>query len=138
MMQKRRRCRRYFVNRTSVLWLTIFSTFSTMILIHKYFSRTSIEQENDVENNFIVDENDLLDANIKPTKNIYLLHEEYFNATHLSCRYPKLTIDNPEIWKHLQPVNKPKPDCEKATNWVYVDNGLFNNKRNLSFFFIEI
>ncbi|CAF2080961.1 unnamed protein product [Rotaria magnacalcarata] len=125
-MQIRRRCRRYLVTRTSILWLTLFSTISTMILIRKYFSNNYIQHHrNGIDELFLVDENDLTDANIKSTKNIYLLHEEYFNTTHLACRYPKLTIDNQDIWKHLQPVTKAKPDCEKVTNWVNVDNGTF-------------
>jgi hypothetical protein len=72
---------------------------------------------------FVVDENDLKDAQIKPGSNLHLLRENYFNTTHLSCRYPILTIDDPEIWKHLSPVRKLQPDCENITNWVYVENG---------------
>ncbi|CAF4876802.1 unnamed protein product, partial [Rotaria sp. Silwood1] len=124
-MQIRRRCRRYLVTRTSIFLLTLFSTISTMILINKYFSNNYHQQQNEIDKIFFIDASDFEDANIKPTKNIYLLHEEFFNTTHLACQYPKLTIDNQDIWKHLQPVTKSKPDCEKATNWVYVDNGTF-------------
>jgi hypothetical protein len=72
---------------------------------------------------FVVDENDLNDAQIKTTSNLHLLREDYFNTTHLSCRYPTLKIDNPEIWKYLRPVRQLQPNCEKTTNWVYVENG---------------
>jgi len=88
------------------------------------------EQRNEIDKIFYIDENDLQDAHIKPTKNINLIHKEFFNTTHLACQYPKLTIDNQYIWEHLQPVKKSKPDCEKATNWVYVDNGLKLLKSN--------
>jgi hypothetical protein len=125
-MQIYRRFRRYLLTRTSLFSLTLFSTLSTMLLIHKYFSITFFLRQYEIDKIFIIDEIDLEDARIKTTKNIYLLHKEFFNTTRLTCRYPKLTIDNQDIWKHLQPVTKSKPDCEKATNWVYVDNGLFN------------
>lgn len=72
---------------------------------------------------FVVDETDLNDARIKPTSNLHLLHEDYFNTNHLVCRYPALTINNPEVWKHLKPVQKSQPECEKTDNWVYVKNG---------------
>ncbi|CAM4965424.1 unnamed protein product [Rotaria socialis] len=74
---------------------------------------------------FIVDENDLEDAKMKPTSNLHLLREDYFNATQLTCRYPTLKIDHPDIWKHLHPVQKSQPDCGKQQNWVYVENGTF-------------
>lgn len=73
---------------------------------------------------FLVDVEDLLDAKISTSApNIKLLHEDYFNATHLACPYPALTIDNPEVWKHLSPVTQSQPDCEKSPNWVFVENG---------------
>jgi hypothetical protein len=96
-----------------------------MIIFQKYFSNIFIEQNNEFEKIYFMDENDLEDARIKPTRNIYFFPKEYFNSTNLACQYPKLTIDNEDIWKHLEPVTKSKPDCEKATNWVYVDNGTF-------------
>jgi hypothetical protein len=96
-----------------------------MIVYHNYFSNNFIEQSNDLDQIYIIDETDLNDAHIKSTKNIYLLHKNFFNTTYLTCQYPKLAIENEDIWKHLQPVTKSKPECEKATNWVYVDNGTF-------------
>lgn len=124
-MQMRRFCRRYFISHASILLLALVSTISTMIIIQRYFSYTYFQRQNHVlDQIFLVDESDLEDANIKPTKNINIMHEEFFNTTHLTCRYPKLNIDNQDIWKHLQPVTKSKPDCEPTTNWVYVDNGL--------------
>lgn len=72
---------------------------------------------------FIVDEEDVNETKIKLTDNISLLRKEYFNTTHLACHYPKLTIDNPEIWKHLKPVSELRPACEQGSNWVYADNG---------------
>jgi hypothetical protein len=75
---------------------------------------------------YLIDEYDLEDARIKSNPNIRLLHEDYFNTTKLACRYPKIMIDNPDVWKYLDPVTQSQPDCEKSTNWVYVDNGLLN------------
>lgn len=125
-MQIRRRCRHYYLNRLTIFFLALFSTISTMIIYHKYFSNNNLhEQTNDLNRIYIIDQHDLDDAHIKPTKNLYLLRKNFFNTTNLACQYPKLTIDNEDIWKHLQPVKKSKPDCEKATNWVYVDNGTF-------------
>ncbi|CAF1058404.1 unnamed protein product [Adineta steineri] len=125
MQIRRRRCRRYYVTHTLLFSLTIFSTVLTMIFFQKYFSYVFLQQRNEIDRIYYIDENDLDDAHIIPTKNIHLIHKEYFNATQLACSYPKLTIDNQDIWKHLQPVRKRKPDCEKATNWVYVENGTF-------------
>jgi hypothetical protein len=95
-----------------------------MIIFQNIFSTQFIKQQDEIDKIYIIDENDLQDAQIKPTKNIYLLHKEFFNTTNLACRYPKLMIDNIEVWEHLDPVTKSQPDCEKSTNWVYVDNGL--------------
>ena len=124
-MQIRRRCRRSYCTRTSMLLLTFFSTLSTMLFLHHYFSRTTVYQVNVIDQIYTIDENDLDDARIKPTEDLYVLGKEYFNSTHLTCQYPKLMIDNEEVWTHFQPVKKSKPDCEKAMNWVYVDNGTF-------------
>ena len=120
----RRHCRRYCVARTSLLILILFSTISTMVSIHRYFSKNYLERHNQISQIYFLDKSDLEDAHIKPTKNIYLLHDEFFHTTRLACQYPKLTIDNQDIWKFLQPVTKSKPDCETTANWVYVDNGL--------------
>jgi hypothetical protein len=87
------------------------------------FSNISVAPFYELTRVIVVDETDLNDAQIKPTPNLHLLREDYFNTTHLTCRYPTLTIDNPEIWKHLSPVQKLQPDCEKTNNWVYVENG---------------
>ena len=124
-MQIHRRFRRYYLNHTSIFFLTLLSTLLTMIVFHKYFSNNFLQQKREFEPIYIIDSIDIEDAKIKPNKNIYLLHKEFFNTTNLICQYPKLTIDNQDIWKHLQPVKKFKPDCEKAINWVYVDNGTF-------------
>lgn len=95
-----------------------------MIVIFSMFSHISVMPSYKLTEAFVVDENDLNDAQIKPISfNLRLLREEYFNTTHLSCRYPTLTIDNPEIWKYLRPVRKLQPECEKTANWVHVENG---------------
>ncbi len=125
MILIRRRCRRYYCTRRLMLLLTICSTIFTMIIFHRFFSKRFLTEKPEDNQIYVIDENDLGDAQIEPTKNIYLLPKEIFNATNLACQYPKLTIDNVDVWKHLQPVTKSKPDCEKATNWVYVDNGTF-------------
>ncbi len=124
-MQIRRRCRRYYLTHTFMFLLTLFSTISTMLVFHNYLLKNFIEKHHEIDKTYRIDENDLEDARIKPTKNIYLLQKKFFNTTHLACQYPKLTIDNQDIWKYLQPVTNSKPDCEKAINWVYVDNGTF-------------
>jgi hypothetical protein len=121
-----RRYRRYCVSRISILFLTLFSTISTITFIHKYFSTILFQQRNEIDRIYFIDQTDLDDAQIKVTRNVHLLSKEYFNTTYLTCRYPKLMIDNEEIWKHLEPVTNGKPECEKAINWVYVENGLLN------------
>jgi hypothetical protein len=123
-MQIRRRCRRYCLGRIAIYFLISFALSSTAIFSYNFYSNIFFTQRNEKFQSFLIDENDLEDARIKPTKDIQLLHEDYLNTTHLACRYPKLTIDNPEIWKHLDPVTKSQPDCEKSSNWVYVENGL--------------
>jgi len=96
----------------------------TVLFSYNFYLNIFSKQQNEKLTFFLIDESDLEDARIKSTKNIQLLHEDYFNTTNLVCQYPKLMIDNPEIWKHLDPVKTSQPDCEKSTNWVYVDNGL--------------
>ncbi len=117
-----RRCRCYCPRSIYITVLVLCAVISTIGYI-SISSHISIEQYHESTEVFVVDENDLNDANIKLTSNVHLLHEEYFNTTHLVCHYPTLTIDNPEIWKHLHPVKESRPDCEKIDNWVYVDNG---------------
>ncbi|CAF1156524.1 unnamed protein product, partial [Adineta ricciae] len=124
-MQIRRRCRRYYLSQASLLFLTIISTFLTMMFFQRYFYSIFLPQQYEIDQIFHIDETDLDDARILPTKNIHLISKEYFNTTQLTCQYPKLSIDNPNIWQYLQPVRKSKPDCEKAANWVYVENGTF-------------
>ncbi len=124
-MLTRRRCRRHYCTRRLMLLLTVISTILTMTIFHRYFSKSNLSEKNEDHQIYIIDEIDLEDAQIKPTKNIYLLPKIYSNTTNLACQYPKLTIDNADVWKHLQPVTKSRPDCEKAMNWVYVDNGTF-------------
>jgi len=119
------RLRRHFSSTTSVFILSLISTISTVFFVQKYVSTIFLSQRHGIEQIYVVDQNDLDDAHIKPTSNLRLLRKSYFNSTNLVCQYPKLTIDNPDIWQHLDPVTKSKPDCEKATNWVYVENGTF-------------
>lgn len=94
-----------------------------MIFLHRYFSISL--PLNDIDHIYTIDENDLDDARIIKRENINLLRKDLFNSTNLVCQYPKLAIDNRDVWRHLQPVSKSKPDCEKAINWVYVENGTF-------------
>jgi hypothetical protein len=108
----------------TIYFLILFTTSSTIIFSYNFYLNIFSEQRNERFKLFIIDENDLEDARIKLNINIQLLHEDYFNTTNLACRYPKLMIDNTEVWEHLDPVTKSQPDCEKSTNWVYVDNGL--------------
>ncbi|CAF1350360.1 unnamed protein product [Adineta ricciae] len=124
-MQFRRRCRRYCFSRTSFHLLILLMTCSTAILSYNFYSNIYSSRRNEQYQRFLVDKRDLDDAHIKLSEDIRVLHEDYFNTTHLACRYPKLLIDNPEIWKHLNPVKESQPDCEKSTNWVYVENGTF-------------
>ena len=86
-MQRRRRCRRYFVARTSILLLTLFSTISSTLLIRKYFLNSYGEQQNEIKQIFLIDENDLEDAKIKPTKDIYILYEEHLNKNNPLFRF---------------------------------------------------
>jgi len=123
-MQLRRRCRRYCLGRSTIYLLILFATSSTAIFSYKFYLNIFSEQRNERFKIFLVDKTDLEDARIKSIKNVQFLPDDYFNTTHLACRYPKLMIDNPEIWQHLDPVKESQPDCEKSTNWVYVDNGL--------------
>ncbi len=123
-MQIRRRCRRYCLGRMVIYFLIVFATSSTIIFSYNFYLNIFSQKRNERFQFFLIDEKDLEDAKIKPTEDIQLLHEDYFNLTNLACRYPKLMIDNPEVWKHLDPVTQSQPDCEKSTNWVYVANGL--------------
>ncbi len=125
-MQMRRRCRRYCLGRMIIYFLILFAMSSTVIFSYNFYLNVVLKEGNDRYKLYLIDEYDLEDARIKPTRNIQLLHEDYFNTTNLACRYPKIMIDNPDIWKYLDPVTQSQPDCEKSTNWVYVDNGLLN------------
>ncbi|CAF0790984.1 unnamed protein product [Adineta steineri] len=124
-IQIRRRCRRYYLGRFTIYLLILSATCSTGILSYNFYLNIFSEQHNERYKIFIVDKTDLDDAQIIPIQNIHLLHKDYFNITNLACRYPKLAINNPEIWQHLDPITPSEPDCEKSTNWVYVDNGTF-------------
>ncbi|CAF0772688.1 unnamed protein product [Adineta steineri] len=124
-IQIRRRCRRYYLGRFTIYLLILSATCSTGILSYNFYLNIFSEQHNERYKIFIVDKTDLDDAQIKPIQNIHLLHKDYFNITNLACRYPKLAINNPEIWQYLDPITPSEPDCEKSTNWVYVDNGTF-------------
>lgn len=123
-IQIRRRCRRCCLGRTVIYALILLATCSTALFLYTFDFHVLSDHLSERVKLFIIDETDLNDARIQPMRNVQLLHEDYFNTTNLACRYPKLMIDNPEIWKHLDPVKSSQPDCEKSTNWVYVDNGL--------------
>lgn len=124
----RRRCRRYCLNRTMVLFLTLFSTLSTVTWTYSYFSNLFPDRYTDFDQVYLIDESDLKDAQMPSSRHMHLLSKEFFNTTQLNCQYPKLTLDNEEVWKHLQPVTKSRPDCEKAVNWVYVENGRYSSR----------
>ena len=123
----RRRCRRYCLNRTMVLFLTLFSTLSTVTWTYSYFSNLFPDRYTDFDQVYLIDESDLKDAQMPSSRHMHLLSKEFFNTTQLTCQYPKLALDNEEVWKHLQPVTKSRPDCEKAINWVYVENGRYSS-----------
>ena len=132
-MQIRRRCRRYCLGRLVISFLLLFLTSSTAIFSYNFYLNIFSKESNERYAIYSIDEDDLADARIQVTENIRFLHEDELHTSNLACRYPKIMIDNPEVWKHLDPVKQSQPDCEKSTNWVYVDNGLFNqlNRRNL-------
>ncbi|CAF3317555.1 unnamed protein product [Rotaria socialis] len=132
-MKIRRRCRGCCKECGYITALMLCAGFLIVILLLT-FSKTPVDSLGELATDdlpdesksvFVVDEDDLNDAKITIAPNIQLLRSDYFNLTHLTCRYPKLTIDNPEIWKHLKPVKEKKPACDKVQNWVYVDNGTF-------------
>lgn len=102
----------------STVCMSITIVSAILIFVH-----TSVTLSYESIQTFTVDETDLNDAKITLTSNLHILHEDYFNTTQLLCRYPTLKIDNPEIWAHLNPVRKQKPDCGGSIDWVYVDNG---------------
>ena len=141
MIIRRRRCRRYCLNRTMVLLLSLFSTLATMTWSYSYFSRLFLDRYTDVDEVYLIDESDLKDAQMPSSRHLRLLSKEFFNTTHLACHYPKLTVDNADVWKHLEPVTKSRPECEKSINWVYVENGpsssrqMFIRTESLSFHF---
>ncbi|CAM4916368.1 unnamed protein product [Rotaria socialis] len=121
-MKIRRRFRIVFKGQRYIVALALFVSISTILFILLSF-RTSVYQSFELSSAvLIVDEDDLNDAKIKSTFNLQVLRRDYFNTTHLTCRYPKLTIDNPVIWKHLNPVKPLPPTCEITRNWVYVKN----------------
>lgn len=125
----RRRCRRYCLGRAAIYLLILFATCSTLICSYNFYIKVYSEQRNERSSIFIVDKKDFDDAGITSTNNIQFLPEDYFNTTNLACQYPKLTIDNPEIWNNLNPVKEPRPECELSTNWVYVENGLLKKTK---------
>ena len=141
-MLSRRRCRRYCFHRFFILILTCISTLFTLTWLYSPFSQGYFLRSKSIDQIYFIDEIDLVDAQWKPTDDIELISKEYLKLTPLTCQYPTLTLDNPDIWKHLQPVTKSRPDCEKSTNWVYVENGKehrflfhaieFNSFRNVS------
>ncbi|CAF1552481.1 unnamed protein product, partial [Adineta ricciae] len=56
---------------------------------------------------------------------IIVLDKNYSNKTFISCQYPKLTIDNPQILKYLKPVKESRPECDDEVNWIYTKNSTF-------------
>ena len=124
-MQIRRRCRRYCLGRLIIYFLLLIATSSTIIFSYNFYSNIFLSENSERHKIYYIDESDLEEARIKPTENVRFLREDFFNTSKIMCRYPKLAIDNPEVWKHLNPVKQSRPDCEKSTNWVYVENGLF-------------
>jgi hypothetical protein len=123
-MQIRRRCRRCYLSRAVFYLLTLFAMCSSAMLSYNFYANVFSERRNEGYQTFLLDKRDLDDARIEPVGSLQLLHEDYFNTTNLVCRNPKLMIDSAKIWKHLNPVKQSQPDCEKSTNWVYVENGL--------------
>ncbi|CAF1322881.1 unnamed protein product [Rotaria sp. Silwood1] len=101
-----RRCLRYRLSRLGIYLMILYLTSFTGAFIYNFDWNTFSEEQ-------------------LGTKDIQSLDEDNFNTTDLTCQQPKLMIENPEIWEHLDPVRKSQPDCEKSTNWVYVDNGTF-------------
>ena len=127
-MQIRRRCRRYCLGRLIIYFLLLIATSSTIIFSYNFYSNIFLSENSERHKIYYIDESDLEEARIKPTENVRFLREDFFNTSKIMCRYPKLAIDNPEVWKHLNPVKQSRPDCEKSTNWVYVENGLFSKE----------
>ena len=123
VMLSRRRCRRYCFHRFLLLLLTCLSTIFTIGWIYSPFSQGAFLRSKAADRLYFVDEIDLLDARWKASGDLRLISKDELHFTPLTCQYPTLALDNPEIWNHLQPVTKARPDCEKANNWVYVENG---------------
>ena len=124
----RRFCRRLSCSRL-ILYLLLF--FLLSIIMHVIYKLDLSNVSNPRSIVFIVDSTDLTESQIKVSmKNVQLIPEEYFDKTNLTCPYPKLSIDNPEVWTYLNPVRRSKPECEKSTNWVYVENGQCSKKSN--------
>lgn len=120
-MKARLLCRGYHKLFRRIVSLAIFVSFLTILFIWES-PKSSINRLSLPTTILVVDENDLADAKIQSTPNLSLLRDEYFNTNQLVCKYPTLTIDNPEIWKHLKPVKQSIPPCDSMKNWVYVKN----------------
>ena len=129
-MIRRRRCGRYCFNRLIVFSMALISTITSMTWSYNYFSNNYSEQMNNNQDIYAIDETDLRDAQIKITVGLRLLPKDFFNESQLECQYPKLPLDSSDIWHHLDPVTKARPECEKSNNWVYVDNGLSMRNKN--------
>jgi hypothetical protein len=52
-MQIRRYCKRYYLSRTSMFLLTLFSTLSTMIIFQNIFSTQFIKQQDEIDKIYI-------------------------------------------------------------------------------------
>ena len=120
-MQLRRRCRRFCLGRRTVYLLILFATISTTMFVYSFYLNIFFDEQNQRSKVFMIDEKDLKDARIKPTKNIRLLHEDYFNTKRLTCRYPKLMIDDPDIWQAMctQPIRHFAHNCVKKCSFVF-------------------
>lgn len=121
-MVQRRLLRFFCQARLRIRFLLFISVILGTVSLskHLYLSKAQSRRQN---KSFLVDENDARDTQIKSMLDLHLLDDEQFNRTNLACQYPTLTVDNPEVWQHLSPVKRSRPDCENEENWVYIDNG---------------
>lgn len=122
-MIRRRRCGRYCFNRFIVILMAFISTVSTVSWSYHYFSETLTKNFDTNQPIYYVDDIDLKDAQSPITNDIRLFSRDRFNMTQIECQYPKLALDSRDVWLHLDPVPHTRPECEKSTNWVYVENG---------------
>jgi hypothetical protein len=123
-MRSRCRCRHSCFLRLTLYLLLGFVMGSLILFITHVDIRSLATQYHEASLGYRLDKTDLDDAKMKWSgSQLQLYPDDYFNSTNLACRYPRLTIDNADVWKHLDAVKEPEPVCEKASNWVYVENG---------------